>query len=787
MAPKDSSDCVVTVTIELGHQAHFLREPSPEGFTHDWTVFVRGQEGSRLEAFVEKVVFRLHKTFKCPLRTISEPPYKVSESGYAGFLLPIEIHFKNKQSPRKIVFSYDLFLNAKDSPPINNVRIEKLKFQNPTPEFKAKLLKAGGIEQGADPVPYTYPDQLSAFIKSDHKKSLKVPKNKEKKKKKKSAPKSPDVSLSSLSSSSSSLSDGEPSLPPPPPPPRKEKDKSSHKKGSSSFTPHSKPEFSSSQTDIDKHKSVSTKERNSLESDYSHKSHKSKSKDKNPEKLNSSHKSREDSKKDKEISHKDREGSHSSAKSSSEKKSSSSSTVHKEKDRSSSKKEKESTSSLHLEKHTSSSREKEKHNSSSHKSKHSSHKDVALSSAEKKTKGEINELKISKDKSYNESKSHKRPQETQQDDNSEKKKLKRSTSVASVEEKHKEKIDSAKDKHNSSHKESKEHDSHKIKKEKDQVPSSSKSKHDKSKLSDKHKQTHSSDSKPKESKDKKSSRKHKDFKLKTDNIHTMTKSEHLAMTADFQPKLLLSPLKDKLSDESNEPSPTGVVEQKKSKRAKSTSSYSSLSSHEYDKSDIDTQELQVDKVKNIISGLTDSDSDSGDDTLNVTKSPPKEHKTPSKPSQAASEGKHLNTKSVSHTSQEKRKISDVENIFQENVKTSTRYDKNLKSDLSAKNETSKVKEQITKTKTGDKQFSEKINSKHFDIFTPNGFPLSELISINEKIEKAHSESNKELLCRVVDIIGNTNDFDLDETSVFFDICSVDKSIVHQIQATLKEY
>lgn len=25
-----------------------------------------------------------------------EPPYKVEESGYAGFIMPIEVHFKNK-------------------------------------------------------------------------------------------------------------------------------------------------------------------------------------------------------------------------------------------------------------------------------------------------------------------------------------------------------------------------------------------------------------------------------------------------------------------------------------------------------------------------------------------------------------------------------------------------------------------------------------------------------------------------------------------------------------------
>lgn len=28
-----------------------------------------------------------------------EPPYKVEESGYAGFLMPIEVYFKNKVRP----------------------------------------------------------------------------------------------------------------------------------------------------------------------------------------------------------------------------------------------------------------------------------------------------------------------------------------------------------------------------------------------------------------------------------------------------------------------------------------------------------------------------------------------------------------------------------------------------------------------------------------------------------------------------------------------------------------
>lgn len=74
-----------------------------------------------------------------------EPPYNVSESGYAGFELPIEVYFKNKEEPKKITFEYDLFLNMEDS--VSNTRREKLTFQNPSSEFKKKLLKAGGVSR----------------------------------------------------------------------------------------------------------------------------------------------------------------------------------------------------------------------------------------------------------------------------------------------------------------------------------------------------------------------------------------------------------------------------------------------------------------------------------------------------------------------------------------------------------------------------------------------------------------------------------------------------------------
>ncbi|XP_044156916.1 protein AF-9 isoform X3 [Bufo gargarizans] len=150
-----ASSCAVQVKLELGHRAQVRKKPTLEGFTHDWMVFVRGPEHSNIQHFVEKVVFHLHESFPRPKRVCKDPPYKVEESGYAGFILPIEVYFKNKtcgirleinqEEPKKVRFDYDLFLHLEGHPPVNHLRCEKLTFNNPTEEFRRKLLKAGGI------------------------------------------------------------------------------------------------------------------------------------------------------------------------------------------------------------------------------------------------------------------------------------------------------------------------------------------------------------------------------------------------------------------------------------------------------------------------------------------------------------------------------------------------------------------------------------------------------------------------------------------------------------------
>lgn len=94
--------------------------------------------------FIFSVVFLLHDTFRNPKRVLKEPPFVVKESGYAGFMLLIEIYLKNKDEPKKFQISYDLHLQQ-SGPPINNSIRHTEIIRNPSDEFRKKLLKGGAV------------------------------------------------------------------------------------------------------------------------------------------------------------------------------------------------------------------------------------------------------------------------------------------------------------------------------------------------------------------------------------------------------------------------------------------------------------------------------------------------------------------------------------------------------------------------------------------------------------------------------------------------------------------
>jgi hypothetical protein len=70
---------------------------------------------------------------------VKEPPYSVKESGYAGFVLPIDICFRTDEEPKKVCFNYDL-----DLQPLK-VQREKYVFRNPDEDLRRRLICGGGV------------------------------------------------------------------------------------------------------------------------------------------------------------------------------------------------------------------------------------------------------------------------------------------------------------------------------------------------------------------------------------------------------------------------------------------------------------------------------------------------------------------------------------------------------------------------------------------------------------------------------------------------------------------
>ncbi|XP_024874310.1 protein AF-9 [Temnothorax curvispinosus] len=135
----------VRITLECGHTSMLRMRTTPEGYTHDWEVFLRGVDNTDIHHYIEKVVFTLHDTFRNPKRVFKEPPFIVKESGYAGFLIPIDIYLRNKEPDiKKFQILYDLHLQQ-SGPPINKAIRHVEVFTNPSDDFKKKLLKGGAV------------------------------------------------------------------------------------------------------------------------------------------------------------------------------------------------------------------------------------------------------------------------------------------------------------------------------------------------------------------------------------------------------------------------------------------------------------------------------------------------------------------------------------------------------------------------------------------------------------------------------------------------------------------
>eukprot|EP00834_Sanchytrium_tribonematis_P007365 NODE_655_length_4980_cov_0.331899.p2 type:complete len:218 gc:universal NODE_655_length_4980_cov_0.331899:428-1081(+) len=131
-----------------------LHKPSPENpelHTHRWTLFVRGVNGEDISYYVSKVEFKLHESFVDPIRTIAEPPFELTETGWGEFAVGMKVYFVDPVE-KPISLSHRLALFEHNDLP-NTLKIERYRggvkseyydefvFQDPTTDM-CRILEA---------------------------------------------------------------------------------------------------------------------------------------------------------------------------------------------------------------------------------------------------------------------------------------------------------------------------------------------------------------------------------------------------------------------------------------------------------------------------------------------------------------------------------------------------------------------------------------------------------------------------------------------------------------------
>jgi len=132
---------VVYRRLVKGTVATRLVTPTEGGLTHQWRVYVAGPGNLDVSGWVSKVVFHLHGSFLEPDRTITQPPYEVTEYGWGEFEIGFSIWFADASEPPAKgtillhLFKFGAAKTEISMEPVFNESYEVMTFKDPTQSF----------------------------------------------------------------------------------------------------------------------------------------------------------------------------------------------------------------------------------------------------------------------------------------------------------------------------------------------------------------------------------------------------------------------------------------------------------------------------------------------------------------------------------------------------------------------------------------------------------------------------------------------------------------------------
>ncbi|EAU39406.1 conserved hypothetical protein [Aspergillus terreus NIH2624] len=128
----------------------------PADHTHQWRVFVKGVNDEDISYWLKKVQFKLHETYAQNVRTIEQPPFEVSETGWGEFEIQIKLYFvpESSEKPQTLWHSLKLHPYGPNADAIRERRevvvsqnYEEVVFNEPVEQFYDLLTGGSGTPQ----------------------------------------------------------------------------------------------------------------------------------------------------------------------------------------------------------------------------------------------------------------------------------------------------------------------------------------------------------------------------------------------------------------------------------------------------------------------------------------------------------------------------------------------------------------------------------------------------------------------------------------------------------------
>ncbi|KAE8349671.1 yeats family-domain-containing protein [Aspergillus coremiiformis] len=124
----------------------------PADHTHQWRVYVKGVNDEDISYWLKKVQFKLHETYAQNVRTIEQPPFEVTETGWGEFEIQIKLYFvpESMEKPQTLWHSLKLHPYGPDAEAMKERRdqvvsqnYEEIVFNEPVEQFHDLL--TGGL------------------------------------------------------------------------------------------------------------------------------------------------------------------------------------------------------------------------------------------------------------------------------------------------------------------------------------------------------------------------------------------------------------------------------------------------------------------------------------------------------------------------------------------------------------------------------------------------------------------------------------------------------------------